>query len=124
MKLLKTVFFLLGIFLAMHVRAQSSEELKRKRDRYNEELEQLNREYEQTANNKRSSLKQLNLLKEQINIREAKINSINSEVRLLDNQISESTNTAHNLQDQLTQLKKEYAAMILFAYHNRSSYNK
>jgi septal ring factor EnvC (AmiA/AmiB activator) len=124
MKFFKIVFFLFGMFTVVHVYAQSSDELKRRRDKYNQELEELNREYEQTANNKKSSLQQLNLLKKQINIREDKINSINSEVRLLDNQISESNSTVHNLQSQLDLLRKEYAAMILFAYHNQSSYNK
>ena len=73
---------------------------------------------------KRATLKQLSLLKAQINLREDKINTINSEVRVLDNQISESNNTVHSLQGQLDQLRKEYAAMILFAYRNQSSYNK
>lgn len=124
MKFLKVVFFIVGVFVAVNVHAQSSDELKRRRDKYNEELEKLNREYEQTANDKRSTLKQLNLLKAQINLREEKINVINSEVRNLNNQISESTNTVHTLQGQLDQLRKEYAAMILFAYRNQSSYNK
>ena len=124
MKFLKIVLFLIGVFVAVNAHAQSSDELKRRRDKYNEELEKLNREYEQTANDKRSTLKQLSLLKAQINLREEKIKTINSEVRLLDNQISESNNTVHSLQGQLDQLRKEYAAMILFAYHNKSSYNK
>jgi septal ring factor EnvC (AmiA/AmiB activator) len=124
MKFLKIVFFLAGVFIAINVHAQSSDELKRRRDKYNEELEKLNREYEETANNKRSTLKQLSLLKAQINLREEKITTINSEVRLLDNQISESNNTVHSLQHQLDLLKKEYAGMILFAYRNQSSYNK
>lgn len=124
MKFLKIVLLLIGVFVAVNVHAQSSDELKRRRDKYNEELEKLNREYEQTANDKRSTLKQLSLLKAQINLREEKINTINSEVRLLDNQISESNNTVHSLQNQLDQLRKEYAAMILFAYRNQSSYNK
>src|SRR5579863_7253500 len=124
MKFFKTVLFLFVFLIAVKAHAQTSDELKQKRDRYNQELQELNREYEQTANNKKSSLKQLNNLRQQINIREQKINSINSEVRLLDNQISESNTTVHNLQSQLDQLKKEYAAMILFAYHNQSSYNK
>ena len=64
------------------------------------------------------------MLKAQINLREQKISNINSQVRLLDNQISESKNTVHSLQSQLDQLRKEYAAMILFAYRNQSSYNK
>lgn len=126
MKFLKITLFLTIVLsaVAVQVHAQSSDELKRRRDKYNKELEELNREYEETANNKKSSLKQLNLLKAQISVREDKINSINSEVRLLDNQISENTSTVHNLQGQLTLLKKEYAAMILFAYRNQSSYNK
>jgi len=124
MKFLKVVFFLIGVFIAVGVHAQSSDELKRRRDKYNEELDKLNREYEQTVNDKRSSLKQLSLLKAQINLREQKISNINSQVRLLDNQISESNNTVHSLQNQLDQLRKQYAAMILFAYRNKSSYNK
>ncbi|MGZ3926658.1 MAG: murein hydrolase activator EnvC family protein, partial [Mucilaginibacter sp.] len=124
MKFLKTVLFLAGIFMALNVHAQSSEELKQRKAKYNEELEKLNREYEETANNKKSTLKQLSLLKAQINLREDKINTINSEVRLLDNQISESNSTVHSLQNQLDMLKKQYAGMILFAYRNQSSYNK
>ena len=125
MKFLKQFLIISGLLIAaLHVQAQSSDELKRLKNKYNEELEQLNREYEETANNKKSSLRQLSLLKEQINIREEKINTINSEVRLLDNQISENNTSIHNLQSQLDLLKKQYAAMILFAYHNKSSYNK
>lgn len=124
MKFFKIIIFLVGVFIAFNAHAQSSDELKRRRDRYNEELEKLNREYERTANDKRSTLKQLSLLKAQINLREEKINTINSEVRNLDNQIAESNNTVHSLQSQLTLLKKQYAAMILFAYRNQSSYNK
>ncbi len=125
MKYLMLLLLVIGLFTAGNAQAQSgSDELKKRVAKYNEELDQLNREYEETANNKKSTLKQLNNLKQQIEIREAKINSINSELRVLDNQISESNSTVHNLQSQLDQLKKQYAAMILFAYHNRNSYNK
>ena len=124
MRLLKIGFFLFFVIIAVGVHAQSSQELKRRRDVLTQQLEQLNREYEQTANNKRTTLKQLSILKQQINIREEKINNINGEVRKLDNQISESNNSVHSLQSQLDLLKKEYAAMVLFAYRNQSSYNK
>ncbi len=124
MKFLKILFFVVFILAAFSAHAQSSAELKRQRDQLTQQLEQLNHEYEETANNKKATLKQLNLLKEQINLREEKINNINSEVRNLDNQISESNNFVHNLQNQLDQLKKEYAAMVLFTYRNQSAYNK
>jgi len=124
MKFLKAVFFLLLVFIAVDVHAQSSAELKRRRDKLSDELEQLNKDYQETANNKKATLKQLSILKAQINLREEKITIINSEVRNLDNQISESNNNVRSLQSQLDQLKKEYAAMVLFAYRNQSAYNK
>jgi len=125
MKFTKIALFLFIILAGLKAHAQpNSDDLKAKREKYNHELEELNREYEETANNKKSSLKQLNLLRKQIDIREQKIGTINSEVRQLDNKISEDNTSVHNLQSQLSQLKEEYAAMILFAYHNRSSYNK
>ena len=124
MKFLRTALFCILSFAALNVLAQSSSELKRRRDKLNEELEQLNSEYQSTLQNKKSTLKQLNILKAQINLRQEKITTLNSEVRLLGNQINENTNTVHSLQSQLDQLKKEYAAMIVFAYHNQSAYNK
>jgi septal ring factor EnvC (AmiA/AmiB activator) len=124
MKFLKAVFFLLLVMAAVNVHAQSSDELKRRRDKLNKELDQLNQDYQETLNNKKTSLKQLSILKAQINLRQEKIENINSEVRNLDNQISESNNNVRSLQSQLDQLKKEYGAMILFAYRNQSAYNK
>ena len=124
MRSFKILLFLVFVFTVTSARAQSSSELKHRRDKLNEELQQLNTEYQQTASNKKSTLKQLNILKAQINLREEKITNINSEIRNLDNQISESNNSVRSLQSQLSQLKKEYAAMILFAYRNQSAYNK
>jgi septal ring factor EnvC (AmiA/AmiB activator) len=125
MKFIKTLLILLFVFAAFAVRAQTtSAELKKQRDALTQQLEQLNHEAELTANNKRATLAQLNILKQQIRLREAKIDNINSAIRNLDGQISESNNFVHNLQGQLDLLKKQYAAMVLFTYHNQSSYNK
>lgn len=125
MKFFKAALIIIAVCAASAAFAQSnSAELKRRKDKLTEELQQLNKEYEETAANKKVSLKQLNNLKIQINLRQEKIQNINSEVRNLDNQISESNNTVHNLQAQLDQLKKEYAGMVLFAYRNQSAYNK
>ncbi len=124
MKFFKVLFFLLCVTATLTVRAQSSEQLKRQRDKYNQELEALTREYNATLNNKKATIKQLNILKAQINLREKKISNINAEVRNLNSQIAENTNTVHSLQQQLDQLRKEYEAMVLFAYRNKSGYNK
>ncbi len=115
------IFILLGTAKTF---AQSSEELKKQREQLNQQIDKLNHDLEETANNKKSTLRQLNLIRAQIELLQAKIKNINSDIRLLDNQISDNTNTVHNLQTQLNQLKKQYAAMVLFAFRNKSAYNK
>ncbi len=124
MKLLKCIFFLVIFCFASDAFAQSSSELKRRKEALTREIESLNRSLNQTANNKNLSLKEIRALNAQIRLRERKIGIINSEVKLLDNQISDNTNTVRSLQAQLNKLKKEYAAMVLFAFRNQSSYSK
>lgn len=124
MRFKKTFLLLFFIVIGTHVFAQSSADLKRKRDKITNELEQLNDEYRRISSDKRTSLKQLSLLKAQIDLREEKIKTANAQIRLLDHQISDNTNNVHGLQLQLDQLKKEYAAMVLFAFRNQSAYNK
>jgi septal ring factor EnvC (AmiA/AmiB activator) len=124
MKFLKVLFFLVCVIGILNVCAQSSDQLKRDRDRLTDELDKLNREYNETVSNKKSTIKQLNILRAQINLREKKIDNINTEVRNLNSEIAENTNTVHSLEQQLGQLREEYKAMVLFAYHNKSSYNK
>jgi murein hydrolase activator len=124
MKYFKTILFFLFVFIAINAHAQGPQELKKERDKLTQQLDDLNREYEQTSNNKKVNMKQLLLLKQKIGLRQKKIDVINSEVRNLDSEISENNNTVHSLESQLKQLKDEYAAMVLFTYHNQSAYNK
>jgi septal ring factor EnvC (AmiA/AmiB activator) len=124
MKFFKVFLFLFIVLGTCKAFAQSSEELKKQREQLNQQLQRLTRDLEETSNNKKSTLRQLNIIKEQIEIREKKIKNIDSDIRLLDNQISDNTNEVHSLQSQLVQLKKEYAAMVLFAFRNQSAYNK
>ncbi len=120
----KIVLLLFFVVFTVQGFAQSSSELKRRRDKITAELDKLNDEYDRISRDKRTSLKQLSLLKAQIDLREEKIKTANSEIRLLDHQISDNSNNVRSLQSQLDQLKKEYAAMVLFAFRNQSSYNK
>jgi septal ring factor EnvC (AmiA/AmiB activator) len=124
MKFFKALFFFIIAFAAINAHAQSSAEWKKRRERINDELEKLNRDLVELQSNKKSTLKQLSLLKAQISLREHKIEVINGEVRNLNSQISENTNTVHDLQGQLDLLKKKYADMVLFAYRNKSAHNK
>ena len=124
MKYFKIAFLFFFLIFSVSAFAQSPDDLRREKEKLNQQLEDLNREYQETLNNKKATMKELTVIKQKIALREQKINIINTQVRNLDNQISESNSTVQNLQIQLKQLKNEYAAMILFTYHNQSAYNK
>ncbi|MBC6110994.1 murein hydrolase activator EnvC family protein [Pedobacter fastidiosus] len=124
MKLQKLVFTLIFFSFALTASAQTANELKRKKEAIQREIEQLQKNLNKTASGKKLTLQQINTINTQIRLRQDKIGTINSEIKNLDNQISKNTNTVHTLQGQLGDLKKEYAGMIRFAQRNRNSYDK
>lgn len=124
MKLQKLVFTLIFFAFALTASAQTANELKRKKEAIQREIEQLQKNLNKTASGKKLTLQQINTINTQIRLRQDKIGTINSEIKNLDNQISKNTNTVHTLQGQLGDLKKEYAGMIRFAQRNRNSYDK
>jgi septal ring factor EnvC (AmiA/AmiB activator) len=124
MKLREFLFLLLFILSASVASAQSSSELKRKKEAIQREIELLQRNLKKTANNKKLTLGQINALNTKISLMQNKITVINSEIKNLDNQIHENTNTVINLKGQLGKLKKDYGAMIRFAQRNKNAYDK
>lgn len=104
--------------------AQSSIDLKKQRQRLSNEIELLNKSLQKTSSNKNLTVKQVNALLAQIKLREEKISTISSEMTLIDREINKNTREIKKLESELTELKKNYANMIQFAYRNKSGYNK
>lgn len=104
--------------------AQSSADLRKQRERLTRELDVLNKSLQTTSSDKNLTLKQVNTILAQINLREQKISTINSEVVLIDREIRKNTQEIKKLEDDLVELKKNYANMIRFAFRNKSGYNK
>jgi len=124
MKLYRLLLFFVLILFAGQASAQSSAELKRKKEAIQREIDLLQKNANKAASNKKLTLSQINALNAKIRLMQNKIGVINSEIKNLDNQIHENTNTVYNLKGQLGQLKKEYASMIRFAQRNKNAYDK
>ncbi|MFA6276020.1 MAG: peptidoglycan DD-metalloendopeptidase family protein [Pedobacter sp.] len=124
MKLKKLLLSLLLLVLCSSGFAQSSKELTRKKEALQREIELAQKNLNRTTNGKKLTLTQINAIKAQVRLMQEKISTINSEMKNLDNQITENTGKVHNLQTRLSDLKKEYAAMIRFAQRNKNSYDK
>lgn len=124
MKLNKVLLVIVAICLCANAFAQSSKELKRKKEALQREIELAERNLKKAASGKKLTLGQINTIKAQIRLRQEKISTINSEIKNLDHQIHENANKVQNLKGRLADLKKEYAGMIRFAQRNRNSYDK
>ena len=66
----------------------------------------------------------MNILRKKISLRHYLIATINKEIKLLDKQIEESSSIVEALENDLNNLKKEYAKMLYYGYRNRNSYDK
>jgi septal ring factor EnvC (AmiA/AmiB activator) len=124
MKLKELFLSLLFMVLCSTVFAQSMEQLKRNKEALDRQIALAQKNLNKTVNGKKLTLGQISAIKAQVRLMQQKISTINSEMKNLDNQITENTGKVHNLQTRLSDLKKEYAGMIRFAQRNRNSYDK
>jgi septal ring factor EnvC (AmiA/AmiB activator) len=124
MKLYKLLMFLFLMTVASAAFSQSSSQLKRKKEALQREIELLQRNLSKASSGKKLTIGEISALNAKIGLMQDKIGVINSEIKNLDGQIHENTNTVLSLRDQLAQLKKEYAGMIRFAQRNQNSYDK
>jgi septal ring factor EnvC (AmiA/AmiB activator) len=124
MKSYKLLMLLFLLTVGSATFAQSSSQLKRKKEALQREIELLQKNLNKTASSKKLTQSEIRALNTKISLMQDKIGVINSEVRNIDGQIHENTNTVLSLKEQLAQLKKEYAGMIRFAQRNQNAYDK
>ena len=122
LKRISFFLFLLTVLLGAGYAQTTSEELKKKEQELQKEIADLNRLYNETQSNKKTSLKQLSILKSKINKREELVNSISRQIRQMDETIFTNERDIYRLRKELDTLKIKYAKSIVFAYKNRSSY--
>ncbi len=129
-------FFLLNILLGClllvssqaHAQQDPSHEDRARLEREKKENLQKIKEAQQilteTSTRKSSSLGQLNAINQQIEARESVIRSISLELGLLKSQIDEISSVITSLEEDLINLKKEYAHMVYSASKVNNSYDR
>ncbi len=100
---------------------QSISELQKQKEDAAREIEYTSRLLQEAQKNEKSSLTKLNLLNSKIRQRNSLIDAINGEIRLYDEFISNNVLAVDMLEEDLKNLKDEYAEMIRLAYKNRHS---
>ena len=112
------------LFFSFHSTAQNKKDLEKKKEQLRKDIEYTNQLLNQTKKNKSTSYSQLTTLNKKINYRSELINTIHDEISGLDNSITGINRRADSLESRMTELKKQYAGMLYFAYKNQTSYSR
>jgi len=121
-KLLLTLFLFSSI---ANVQAQKSKtDLEMEKKRTLQEIKEAEKILAETEDEKVVSLGQLFALKKQIEARESLIKSIDREINMLNIEIKEVQLLISSLEEDLQNLKKEYAIMAYVTYKANKGFNK
>lgn len=125
MHILRLIAVLLVMLSSMQfsLQGQSREELEKKRKEIQQEIEELQKAQSSISKDKKAGLGQLNLIQNKLQKRNAVIDNINSQVKLIDNNIYNNNREIYRLQKQIDTLKEHYGRTIEYAYKNRSNYD-
>lgn len=112
------------ILLTSLVNGQSLDELRKKKQKTNDDIKYTTKLLEEAKKNQTKTLNKYNILNKQIELRTTLITGINSEVTVISGFIDQNAWLVTSLNSDLEELKKEYAKMIVFAQKNQTNYNK
>jgi len=129
MRPLSNFFYLISITLLLgfitDVNAQKDKsQLEKEKLSVQNQIKEAQQILAQTSNKKKASVGQLNALKKQIEGQTKLIRAYAKEVKMLNTQIEEDGTVIYALQQDLDNLKKEYASMVYSLYKSSSGFSR
>lgn len=122
--IISLISLLVLILLTLPSFAQTKNDLEKKKKQLQKEIKLTNNLLKETRKNKELSVDELLKLKSKINSRSNLIAAMNSEMKLVNKEISSSKEGISELENELIHLKSEYSKIIYYAFKHRSSYDK
>lgn len=118
------ILTLLFCLIFTSVYPQTKKDLEADKKRMEEEIRYTNKLLQATRESREASLNELAILENKVSKREELIAAMNREIYFIDLQVGKNSDSIRVLQEDLEELKEEYAKMIYFAYKNRNLYNR
>ena len=112
----KVLILALLTLYGLNVAGQSRAELEELRKKNLQEIEYVDKMLKTTSSQKNENLNELRVIGKKLNLREKLINEYGQEISLLEYRISLNSTATEMLENDLNNLKKEYANSILSAY--------
>jgi len=117
------VLLLLTVTASMYAQNDKNK-LQSRKQKIERDIIQVNKELEQTQQNKSTNLNQLVLINKKIEKREDLISAIDQEIGSIDSQVQNMNDTIYRITTTLKSLKDEYARLIYSTYRNHSAYDR
>ncbi|MDR0620084.1 MAG: peptidoglycan DD-metalloendopeptidase family protein [Bacteroidales bacterium] len=117
-------FVIMGMFCSGIAQTQSKKTLESNKKKIEQEIAQTSELLKQTRQNKKSSVKELELLGKNISNRQKIVTGLNKEITNTDIKIRKHSAAVNRLSDDIAKLKSEYARMLQSSYLHRNSYSK
>jgi murein hydrolase activator len=117
------ILFLL-LYYPLTAQDQSKSELERRRKETQEAIGNTTRLLEQTSSTRQNNLERLNLVNRRLQLRRNLINTIESEIRYIDNSLTERQRKIKDLEKELDETRLAYAKLINIAYRHRMSHQR
>jgi len=118
------IFFCLIISLPAFSKVESKRELEKKKEQLHKDIEYTNQLLDQTKKSKSTSLTQLVTLNQKITYRTELISTIQVEISSVGKQINTVSQDIDSMEARVSELKKQYAQMLAYAYRNQGVYNR
>ncbi len=109
------------LFTFSAVAQKSKSQLQKEKQQNIERNKEVERIISETSAQKKNTIGELNAIKQRVRQQEELINSINAEMRILNSEIGENNDIIIALEEDLTKLKQEFAAMLFAAQKANNS---
>ncbi|TGE09867.1 murein hydrolase activator EnvC family protein [Hymenobacter fodinae] len=103
---------------------KSKAQLERERRATLRRIQEASKILEQTQRQKQASVGQLNALKEKLTVQQGVIRNISNELTYIENDVQQTQTQVQHTQQNLEQLKAEYARLIYIGSKTANSYNR
>lgn len=121
------IFILLFVFFGssfIHAQSEKQKELEAKRQKYQNELKQINALLFSDQKKEKSLVSLVEDLNYKVNVRRNLIKITNDQANLLTREINANQNEITSLRDQLKELKESYADMVVKSYKSKSEQSR
>ena len=123
MKNVSSVLFFL-FFFNLAFGQSSQEKLKKEQQKLEKRISNTKSLLSKVKNNSKASLNELRLIDNQIKSREALVRIFDNQVRMAEIKMVEKKQEVKRLKKRLSDLKRQYKKMVLYAYKHRSNYGR